>query len=477
MVETKPTLSKQNKTILFLMALIFAIFFIANPLNIIVKAESNRITSVIEDLQTDPNFSVENYPSITPTKPDDYNLQVIQIAESTAKELFIYVYQPTAVTKELKATSINISTSIGDNFAPKNYDLTFLNSRGVFQKYVVENFYVKNDALRYYDITSIFRAFDKEIDTEASGGNTISERSYEVGQLWTACTVNGEVSYNYTEEEIIKIPEKYVGFIRYPANKPTWYYQKFTNACDSHFVAFSTDKPVEKLMEVDVKFTTQYCHFETGNFQGTIYETPNEENYRTIKADNKVTYEGEGNGIIPSSKYEWNRIQTVDDFIAKNEDFSIVYEHGVVNTTTHLNLKNSTKEELKNKQWVLCFTETDYSHTSSNLSHGGTVHRYKYTLVSDVTILRLKFETDGKVYNLGVVDNKQTGSGIQDNEINIENKVLWDRLLIILLIIIAIICLPFIIMNLPAIFHFIFWVISLPFKLIKNIFNLFKRRK
>ena len=36
--------------------------------------------------------------------------------------------------------------------------------------------------------------------------------------------------------------------------------------------------------------------------------------------------------------------------------------------------------------------------------------------MSDVTILRLKFETDGVVYNLGVVDNKQTSSVIPDGE-------------------------------------------------------------
>ena len=33
-----------------------------------------------------------------------------------------------------------------------------------------------------------------------------------------------------------------------------------------------------------------------------------------------------------------------------------------------------------------------------------------YTETSDVMLLQLEFETDGKHYNLGVVDNKQTGS-------------------------------------------------------------------
>ena len=46
------------------------------------------------------------------------------------------------------------------------------------------------------------------------------------------------------------------------------------------------------------------------------------------------------------------------------------------------------------------------------------------TIVSDVIILRLKFETDGKIYNLGVIDNKQTGDGIPDNERK-DPDILW----------------------------------------------------
>lgn len=36
--------------------------------------------------------------------------------------------------------------------------------------------------------------------------------------------------------------------------------------------------------------------------------------------------------------------------------------------------------------------------------------------MSDVIILRLIFETDGKTYNLGVVDNKMTGDGKPANK-------------------------------------------------------------
>ena len=59
-------------------------------------------STVLEDLQSDSSFNVESYP----LKEKDYSLQVIQIAESENKELFIYAYQPSGEIGNLTATSI-----------------------------------------------------------------------------------------------------------------------------------------------------------------------------------------------------------------------------------------------------------------------------------------------------------------------------------------------------------------------------------
>ena len=98
--------------------------------------------------------------------------------------------------------------------------------------------------------------------------------------------------------------------------------------------------------------------------------------------------------------------------------------------------------------------------------------------VSDVTILRLKFETDGVVYNLGVVDNKQSpGEGQQpDNENTDEwefpsfgnkdwEKILGAVLLLIALIIIVVLFAPI----LPYIIKLVIWLILLPFKLVASV--------
>lgn len=96
------------------------------------------------------------------------------------------------------------------------------------------------------------------------------------------------------------------------------------------------------------------------------------------------------------------------------------------------------------------------------------------SVVGDVTILRLKFETDGVIYNLGVIDNKQTGSTEPVNEVEYEvslnnngKKLLWLLMLIILLIILAPIF--------PYILKLVFFIIALPFKIIGGIWKLFRK--
>ena len=92
-------------------------------------------------------------------------------------------------------------------------------------------------------------------------------------------------------------------------------------------------------------------------------------------------------------------------------------------------------------------------------------------LVSEVTILRLKFQTDGVTYNLGVVDNKQTGSRdpfasadtwLDDIE---EGKPNWQVLIAVLAL-----CLLFPILSplLTALLDLIVLLITAPLKAIKR---------
>lgn len=367
-------------------------------------AETKEYSNVIDDLQKDKNFNKEDYQ----INNEDYALQVIQIAESAEQELFIYVYQP-CVSKDFRASTISISQAINDNAKYELYKLTYLNSSSTLYKYKVEDITLKLDALRYYDIPEIFRPFNDEIDDEPGNDNTISEVSFEVAQLWSAVTLEGKTSYNCVKTEVIKITDKFVGFVRYP-NGFSWINKP--DSCDAHFVAFNTDRPIDKLLEADLSFIRQTYRYKKYVGGNDFYSFGNVE-----EISKTITYEQTGSNIgngTNAGKYNWPRISSIEEF-KDRVNFSETYNAGIISVGISSTLSESGAEALEQKQWVLCFEETEYLKTYK--SGGAPYHQQDGTTISDVTILRLKFELDGETYNLGVVDNKQTGSKDPINDV------------------------------------------------------------
>lgn len=438
---------------------ICAVITTAAQTPLVARAESITYSGVMEDLKKDTSFNPGNYP----TKADDYSLQIIQLAESSDKELFVYVYQPSGKVKDFKASSINISTTINDSISYLNYKLELLNSNGVFYKYKVKGLTVKDESVRYYAISSIYRPFDESIDKQASGGNTVTEVNYAVNKQYCFGEINGKPYVNCVDIETIVVTDKFVGFVRYPDG-----FKLYVGACDSHFVAFNTNKPMDKLLEADVYYTTQEYSSSWAAFVGEN-ETFGEkaDKYAYLKYTDKVEHTGGG---WFAGTYKWDRIQTVDDFI-KNEDREQIFSGAVIDVKISSKLTDAALNELKGKKWVLRFTETDYTLWSGQ----GTYGTFS-TIVGDVTILRLKFETDGITYNLGVIDNKQSGSKDPSNETDIDislNKrgkmILYLLMLILLIILLAPI--------LPYVLQAIVWIILLPFKGISAAVKSTKRRR
>ncbi len=438
---------------------ICAVITTAAQTPLVARAESITYSGVMEDLKKDTSFNPGNYP----TKADDYSLQIIQLAESSDKELFVYVYQPSGKAKNFKASSINISTTINDSISYLNYKLELLNSNGVFYKYKVSGLTVKDESVRYYAISSIYRPFDESIDKQASGGNTVTEVNYAVNKQYCFGEINGKPYVNCVDIETIVVTDKFVGFVRYPDG-----FKLYVGACDSHFVAFNTNKPMDKLLEADVYYTTQEYSSSWAAFVGENETFGDKaDKYAYLKYTDKVEHTGGG---LFAGTYKWDRIQTVDDFI-KNEDREQIFSGAVIDVKISSKLTDAALNELKGKKWVLRFTETDYTLWSGQGSYGTFS-----TIVGDVTILRLKFETDGITYNLGVIDNKQSGSKDPSNETDIDislNKrgkmILYLLMLILLIVLLAPI--------LPYVLQAIVWIISLPLKGISAAVKSTKRRR
>ncbi len=449
-------------TLFVILFFVFVFFASGGVATVYAATSSNTLyTNVIDDLKKDSSFKPSNYPE----NAKDYGLQVIQLAESADKELFIYVYQPSGQTKNFTACSVNISTTINDNISFINYKLQKLNSNGVFFKYKVSDFTVKTEPTRYYAISSIYRPFDESIDKPASNGNTVTEVNYNVSKQYCFGEINGKPYVNCVDIETIVVTDKFVGFVRYKDG-----FKLYVGACDSHFVAFNTDKPIDKLLEADVYYTMQKYSWSVVPLQGEK-ETFGEksENYAYLKYTDKVEHTGGG---LFAGTYKWDRIETTQQFIAENDLTQNVYSGAIIDVSVANKITDEGKAALQGKKWVLRFAETSYS-LSGYPSTGSTFENT--TLVGDVTILRLKFETDGITYNLGTIDNKQTGS---DKPINSEifEIIINNRGKQILAILAAILLLIILAPLLPYIIKFVVCVISLPFKVITALFKGIKKR-
>ena len=339
----------------------------------------------------------------------------------------------------------------------------------MFYKYLVQDFAVLSEPTRYYAISSIYRPFDETIDTQAGNDNKITEVHYAVNKQYCFSRINGKPFCNVVDIETIVVTDKFVGFVRYMDG-----FKLYVGACDSHFVAFNTDKPIDKLLEADVYYTTQKYSYSFVTFVGERHTFGDKsDEYAYLKYTDKVEHSGGG---LFAGTYKWDRIETVEQFIAENDLTQNVYSGAIIDVNVANKIADEGKAALRGKKWVLRFAETSYSLNSGQ----GSVTSFS-TLVGDVTILRLKFEMDGVTYNLGVIDNKQTGSDKPSNEEEIKpeinNRGKW--ILIALAVILALILLApllptiitFLIKVIGWIFKGLWWLISAPFKLIAKAIN------
>ncbi len=432
-------------------------------MQITFAAETVSASNVLDDLSLDPTFSADNYPS----NQKDYSLQIITIAESKDKELLLYVYQP-ATSQDFRSNYISMSLTVNDSIAPNIYSLTYCNHSGTLYKYKVNDFEVSSDEVRHYEIYSILRPFATGIDDEVDFDQTVGAVPFSVSKAWELGEINGNSYIECKVIETIEITDKFVGFVRYSDG-----FKLNPTACDSHFVAFSTDRPIDELLEADVYYTYQTYSQTTG--LGINNETFGEKqsDYAYPKSINHVDYTG--NGWFAGT-YQWDRIETVEQFKSEVDFKQNVYAGVLLDVSVVNKITDDGIKALEDKQWVLRFTETEYGFGGG--AGGATWERA--VRVGDVSILRLKFVYNGKPYNLGVIDNMQTGSTnpINTTETIVEMSDMLKMILgIVALILFVAIVIAIVVLIKPVgdflkfICKLIWSIITAPFRFIAWLFG------
>ena len=465
------TLHKQNRHDLrqILLAILLTVFaFIAlfsswGVSHYIAAAEEERVYSnVLDDLRKDPSFYEADYPADT----SNHTIEIIQIAESTERDLFVYTYQRNGDFSDFAATDINMSLSENADYT-KLYSLTLLNSNGVFGKYKVEDFTVSDKVMRYYSIASVYRK-RQNVDGAVDDSLVVNKVAMAVSQRWTAITVDDVIHYYMEYEDVVRILNPFAATVRYDSRHVGWAYK------DSHFIAFSTDRRIDTLMEADISYVQEIEYrVVQGVATGRDWTDPEQKDV-TVYADDTSSV---NTGFFVKRIYTWNNIQTPEEFIASSD-----------------NLTDEQKSTIRKNQWVVRFLFTDYIPTPQLVGKpDGTVIA---THVSEVTVLRLKFMTDGVVYNLGAVSDIVTGQDIWSGNQSSAGifsdwfNAFWDNvsnwfkkygkwiLIAVVAVILLIILAPFlpsilslIVNGVIWLFKGLFWLISAPVRLIIALFK------
>ena len=440
----------------FLIVALLLFELVVGLFGIRASAASVTYSNVLDDLERDPEFHPEDYPSVV----ENYSLEVIQVAEGENGELFLYVYQPGNAECDVRATYVNMSLQSRSDANPAYnlYSLTWLNTDGVFSKYLINGVSVLSEEYRYYNIAAIYRPYDEMIDDPTEESDDVNEHiGFPVGLCYCAYSYNGTVVYECEKVDIVDVEILAVGSVRYTEG-----FKLFVDKCDAHFVAFSVENfDVDKIFDATVVYTIQEYDwsFVVGSGEKETYSDP----VTTTKDISSMeTASNDGDGLF-GVKYTWQRILTKDAFEAqledsKNED--IVFSKG----------------GLGSAEFVFQFLETDYT-----LSSGNGITIESSTKVTDVGILRLHFLSEGKHYNLGVVSDLVSDDGSPDFEItigeNFENQGWWLKLMgLLVLILVVSACGPLlkvlsflfkaIFRGVGFLLNLLFEVLKLPFRLI-----------
>lgn len=462
------------------------------------EAQEKQYTDIVTDLSADKSFDISKYPE----KKDDYSIDVIQIAESADNELFVYCYSPcrsvTVGDNSIEVGPTQVSIAVSTDLNSLHYSLQGLKEVHRYKtltKYVVNGIEVDPmPKTRYYSVPMLQR--------KTKDGKKIAEK---VGKLWTVEKTDSGIKYTETHKETIEIERPLAGIVRYEKDYPWAPANWGKDGVDNHFIAFDTDLPIDDLLEADVEFDTvaigegvgqasgkyipmiQYVGLCSANaaVNGDQYSLARMvQNYAadnnmlqnksvTIKKDQRYSYDT--GGWFSGDTYSWNRIM-------RPSDFSKVMEDGKMGAYSG----EFTAKDLSDRAWVLCYRETPYDSDNGWFEHnyGG----FWYDM--NIAVLRLKFETNGVVYDLGTVTNKvdqteyvqgnspkslsefweRVGNWIKDN---------WYWLLIAVIGVIALIVLvpflpsilSFIVQLFVWLFKAIIWLISLPIRLIAALFG------
>lgn len=245
------------------------------------------------------------------------------------------------------------------------------------------------------------------------------------------------------------------------------------------FYNFSSSKEIEQILELDVIFDTNFVRTYFGCINGVPgYNGGYVESKSNVK---RTLYNEKHSYDWNSSHLEFETFQTPASERFTNEEFG------------YLEFNEEDKKQFTDYEHSVLIGLNDvYYHTVSMMG-SASAKCYHYENINNLQVKRIKFETDGKIYNSYVADDPDNPiDPINPSQNNWFLEVLeWIKdhpLQFVLILVGLIVGIPIIVAILPyilsilgkllvGIFKCIVWIITLPFRLIGKLINKIKERK
>ena len=243
-----------------------------------------------------------------------------------------------------------------------------------------------------------------------------------------------------------------------------------------YFYNFSSSKNIDQILETDVNYI---LHTHQGYYSKPLFGN--------IKFDGVDDYKTISTTIYATDESEI----MVYDQLEKFKAFKTPSNDRLNEFTDKMNITDEVKSKFINYQHSICFLVAT-NNDSRNSSGEGFVN---LSYVENFKISRLKFETNGKIYNSYVADDPDDGGtdfdDVEPTKDWFDEMIDWIKenpLYAVLILLAVIVGLPLIISFLPmilkglieliiGIIKLFFWIIFAPFRFIKNKINKAKEKK
>lgn len=444
----KKTKIKTNVKAWLLALLVVLLFVVDGFFRLpIAYAEETKYSDVLDDLRTDTAFNAAEYDNILLHS----KTELIQIAESSDRKLFIYLH---IVGDKMPFEKIVFNTAtVFAEYDFRSYNLELVGLSGGFCKYLVNDYTTSQDSYHTYSITRL----EYPVDRVVSDDQKVTYEYYPIEQIWTVRTSNGKTEYSYEYVQTVEILDKYVGEHHTGVTNALGQYSSWT---ETFYIAFSTDWVMDDLIEVQIEYTVNVANL----WGDTIREgDKNKPINIVINSDQTSSYEGD-------TYTEWWFISWKSG--EESRTFKSICKPDEFKSASGITVPK--RENGSAFDWVVTF----YNNTDTFGGTGTKINAYTYP--ADTTILRLKFETDGVCYNLGVLDNRT--SYIPPKIVWSGDLPWWVYLAIAIAVIILLVVLVLFISPVLSLLSFVghvfvvllkalWWLVSAPVRLIKVVIN------